>query len=347
VVTSTDLMRFTPHSPIAFLQRVERLGSRADLPGYAAKTTDMVAALVAGGLDASLIGGFVARLNDVLLERILRWAEDELGAPPAPYAWIVFGSEGRQEQTLLTDQDNALVYADEGARAREWFQAFADRVNADLVAAGFPECPGGYMAKSWHGPLSDWVSRFSGWVDVPNPQAMLVASIFFDYRKVHGALDLSPLDEILAGASGKAMFLRELARDALHFRPPPTLLLRLRGASSTVDLKAHGIRPIVSLARCYGLQASSRTRGTIERLDAAVAAGTLEEGTFAMVGEAYRFLLGLRLRLQLRATAAGKADSPRLALSELTPIERSRLKDCFRAIGKWQEMASYHYHVER
>jgi CBS domain-containing protein len=347
VVTSTDLMRFTPHSPIAFLQRVERLSSRKDLPGYAAKTTEMVAALVAGGLDATLIGGFVARLNDVLVERILDWAEAELGKPPAPYAWIVFGSEGRQEQTLLTDQDNALVYGDEGAPRREWFQALADRVNEDLVAAGFPECPGGYMARSWHGTLSDWTTRFNGWIDVPSAQAMLVASIFFDFRKVRGELDLAPLEGALAAASGKLWFLRELARDALHFRPPPMLLLRLRGGSSTVDLKNHALRPIVSLARCYGLQASSRTRGTVERLDAGVRSGALDPGTFAMVSEAYRFLLGLRLRLQLRAVESGTPETSKVALSALTPIERSRLKDCFRAITTWQEMAAYHYHVDR
>jgi CBS domain-containing protein len=345
VVTSTDLMRFTPHSPIAFLQRVERLSSRKDLPGYAAKTTEMVAALVAGGLDATLIGGFVARLNDVLVERILDWAEAELGKPPAPYAWIVFGSEGRQEQTLLTDQDNALVYGDEGAPRREWFQALADRVNEDLVAAGFPECPGGYMARSWHGTLSDWTTRFNGWIDVPSAQAMLVASIFFDFRKVRGDLDLEPLEAILSAARDKATFLRQFAASSMEYHPPPSFLLRLRGESSTVDLKPHGISPIVFLARCFGIEAGTRARATVDRLAAAVRAGHLDEEQFQGVVEAFRFVLGLRLRLQLASLRSGAPPVTKIALSELSAIERTRLKDALRTVESWHEASRHHFQV--
>ena len=347
VLTSTDLVRFTPHSPVAFLQRIERLGSRNELPGYSAKATEMVSALLGGGLDPLVIGSFVARVNDVVLQRILAWAEADLGPPPAPYAWIVFGSEGRREQTLLTDQDNALVYADEGAAHRAWFQSFADLVNRDLEAAGFPACPGGYMGRNWHGPLREWTERFTGWIDVPTPQAMLVASIFFDLRKVHGGLDLAPLERALARSAASPFFLRELARDALHFRPPPLLLLRLRGGSSLVDLKNHALRPIVSLARCFGLQASAHARGTVERLDAAARAGFLEAGTSAIIAEAYRFLLGLRLRQQLQAAAGATPAPSKVALADLTAIERSRLKDCFRAILSWQDMAAQHFHVDR
>ena len=137
-----------------------------------------------------MIARLVARLNDALMRTLLRWAEADLGPPPAPYAWIVFGSEGRMEQTLLTDQDNALVYAEDGKDHADWYRALAERVNADLEAAGFPRCPGGYMARSWNGPLSEWLARFEGWIEVPTPKALLVASIFFDFRRVGGALDL-------------------------------------------------------------------------------------------------------------------------------------------------------------
>ncbi len=117
IVTSSDLLRSTAQGPVAVLRRVEHLPSREALPGYGAHVKEMTSALLAGGLDALVIAGFVSRLNDALVKRILSWAEEELGPPPAPYAWIVFGSEGRMEQTLLTDQDNAIVFADEGAAA--------------------------------------------------------------------------------------------------------------------------------------------------------------------------------------------------------------------------------------
>ncbi len=345
VLTATDVLRSTSQGPVAVLRSVERLSSRASLPGYADRIKTMVSSLLAGGLEATVIARLVARLNDALLRPILRWAEAELGPPPAPYAWIVFGSEGRMEQTLLTDQDNALVYADEGASRADWYAAFSERVNADLEAAGFPRCPGGYMARGWHGPLSDWAARFEGWIEVPTPKALLVASIFFDFRRVGGQLDLEPLEHLLGRAAQRPVFLRLLAKDALGFRPPPALLLRLKGESSQVDLKFHGISPIVAMARRFALESGTRARSTFERLDAAVRAGLLEEEASATVAETYRFLLGLRLRLQLRMAAEGKPVANKVTLAELGAIERSRLKDAFRAIRTWQDHAAFQFQI--
>ncbi len=346
VLTSTDLQKSSAQGPMAVLRRVERLATRDSLPGYGAKVTEMTAALLAGRLDAVVIAGFVARLNDALLGRILKWAEAELGPPPAPYAWIAFGSEGRMEQTLLTDQDNALVYAEAGGARRDWFQAFADRVNGDLEAAGFPRCPGGYMARKWHGTLPEWMERFEGWIDAPQPQSLLEAAIFFDYRRVAGQLDLEPLEAVLAQTAGKPAFMRFLAKAAMEFSPPPMLLLRLRGESSTVDLKLHGISPIVFLARCYGLEVGARARNTLQRLETAARAGLMAQDALGNVTEAYRFLLGLRLRLQLRMISEGRPTTNQVALSDLTAIERSRLKDSFRAIKSWQDAAAFHYRTD-
>jgi CBS domain-containing protein len=345
VITATDLLRLTPQGPVAALRRVERLASRAELPGHGARVTDMASALLAGGLEPLLIAGFVARLDDALARRILQWAEAELGPPPVPYAWVVCGSEGRREQLLLTDQDNALVYADEGAEHRGWFERLAARADEDLRAAGFPPCPGGYMARAWHGTLSEWARRFEGWMDVPSGEAILLASVFFDFRAVHGALDLSRLDAVLRLAPERRPFLRELASDALRFRPPAPLLLRLRGRSAVADLKAHGISGVVALARCYGLQARCRGRGSVERLEAAAAAGLLDEGTQALVGDAYRFLLALRLRLQLRALGEGRPPSSRVPFAALSAVERGRLVDCLKAIAGWQRAAADHFHA--
>lgn len=343
VLTASDLLKTAGQGPPAVLRSVERLASREALPGYGARVSEMASSLLAGGLDATVIAGFVARLNDALLRRILRWAEAELGAPPAPYAWIAFGSEGRMEQTLLTDQDNALVHgggpADEG-----YFAALAERANADLEAAGFPRCPGGYMARHHHGPLEEWEARFAGWLDAPKPQALLQAAIFFDFRKVSGALDLSPLEAVLARAAKARVFLAALAKAALEFRPPPSLLMRLRGEE--VDLKLHGISPIVFLARPYALEVGSTARNTLARLDAAVAAGLMGPDVRSTLREAYRFLLGLRLHEQLRMLSEGQAPVNRVALSALSSIERSRLKDSLHAIRDWQDLAAYHFKTD-
>jgi CBS domain-containing protein len=250
------------------------------------------------------------------------------------------------EQILLTDQDNALVFADEGEARREWFQRLAERVNGDLEAAGFPRCPGGYMARSWNGTLSEWTRRFAGWLDAPSPQALLESSIFFDVRRVAGHLDVDALDVVMSQAPKKPAFLRFLAKAAMEFKPPPSLLLRLKGESSTVDLKAHGISPVVFLARCYGLECGSRSRNTFERLEDAGKAGLMDDEVWPPVLDAYRFLLGLRLRLQLRAVTVGEQATNKIALRALTAIERSRLKDSFRAIRAWQDRAALHFKIE-
>jgi CBS domain-containing protein len=246
------------------------------------------------------------------------------------------------EQTLLTDQDNALAWQAEGDEAREWFAALAERVNSDLESAGFPRCPGGYMARSWSGTLAEWARRFDEWLDSPTPEAILRAGIFFDYRRVAGALDLGALDRIVASAPEKAAFVRFLARAALDFKPPPALVLTLRG-SAPVDLKLHGIAPVVFLARCYGLELGGTVRSTVARLEAAAKAGLLPEETFAAAAEAYRFLVRLRLRLQLARLARGQPPSGAVALAELSAVERSGLKDALRAVRALQEAAALHF----
>jgi CBS domain-containing protein len=342
VLTSTDLLRCSAQGPMAVLRRVERLHARSSLPGYATTVTEMASALVAGGLDATVIAGFVARLNDALLERIVRMAEADLGEPPCRWAWLALGSEGRMEQTLLTDQDNALVWDADGEEARGWFAAFAERVNADLEAAGFPRCPGGYMARGWNGSLDEWTARFEEWADAPSPEAVLHGAIFFDFRRVAGTLELAPLERILADAVKKPVFVRFLARAALEFKPPPLLLITLRG-QATVDLKLHGIAPVVLLARCYGLEQGGAERNTLARLEAAARAGTLPEDVFAAVADAYRFLLGLRLRLQLDRLAEGKAPSGAARLSELDAVERGHVKEALRTVKSFQEAGALHF----
>jgi CBS domain-containing protein len=342
VVTANDLLKASAPGPMAVLRDVERLASRASLAGYAARLAEMDAALLAGGLDAPAIGQLVSRLDDALLARILAWAEADLGAPPAPWAWLAFGSEGRREQTLLTDQDNGLVFADEGRERAAWYAAFADRVNTDLEAAGFPPCPAGHVARRSLATLSEWTRRFNDCIDERRPHA---AALLFDFRKVGGTLDVGPLELAVDRAQRNPAFLRHLARSAVEHAPPGSLGLRLH-AGGAVDLKAQGIVPVVYLARCYGLEVGARTRGTLERLEAAAEAGLLSQDAHESVAHAYRFLLGLRLRHQLRQLSEGSAPDSAVRLPELSAIERSRLKESFRAIARWQERAAFHYRTD-
>ena len=339
VLTSSDLLR-TAQGPMSVLRQVERLTTREGLSEYPRRLAEMASSLLDGGLDAQVIAAFVARLDDALVGRILRWAERDLGEPPAPYAWIAFGSEGRSEQTLVTSQHNGLVFGDEGADRRAWFQAFAERVNADLETAGFPESKAGQVARRLLGTRSEWVQYFAASISVPR---LHDAGLYFDHRRLGGTLDLSLLEEELGRAAAQPHFLRFLARDALQFEPPPALLLRLTGSLSRVDLRVQGLFPIVFLARCYAIEVGSGARGTLGRLAAAREAGLLGDEANAAIPGAFQFIHGLRLRLQLRMARKGEAPRSEVPFSALSAIERTRLKDAFRAVRSWQETAAFHF----
>lgn len=336
VVTANDLLRSSAQGPIALLRGVERLTGRDSLPGYAGKVAEMAAALLAGGLDAPAIGGLVARLDDALVGRLLAWAEADLGPPPAPYAWIALGAEGRREQALLTEQDHVLAHADEAAGRGDWWEAFAERVGADLEAAGFPRRR--RPAVTAHAPLSDWRRRLDACIDERRPHA---AELLFDFRRMAGSLDLASLEAAAGRAARNPAFLRFLARAAIDRQPPASLRV-----GAAVDLEAQGILPVVLLARCYGLEVGTPARATLDRLAAAREAGIVSARAHESVSQAYRFLLGLQLRHQLRLLAEGRPPGAEVALADLGAIERTRLKDSFRAIRRWQEKAAYHYRTD-
>lgn len=337
VLTSTDLLRHSAQGPVAVLRRYERIASPAEAAGYGRSVAEMSSALLSAGLDGALIAAFVAQLDEALLRRLLHLAEADLGRPPTPYAWLALGAEGRRERTLVVEQENAVVFADEGEAGRGAFEALAARVVGDLEAAGFRPAPG-RVARDLAGTVSEWIRR----VDAVAEGRLHAIAGWLDLRRVGGALSVAPLRDALDRAALRPDAARVLAKHALALEPPPVLLLRLRGGSSRVDVERQGLRPIVALARCFAVEVRSRSSGTFDRLDDAKRAGVLSERTHGAVAEAFRFLLGLHLALSLRAGPGHGAPGP-VALGDLTALERTRLKDAFRVIHGWQERAAHRY----
>jgi CBS domain-containing protein len=344
ILRDTDLLRHQLRSPLPLLNRIEALEQLADAPrDYSREVASIAETLFGGGLGVAQIGGVLAALGDALARRLLTLAEDELGPPPCRYAWIVLGSEGRREQVLLSDQDNALVYQEDVHGAGTYFQSLAELVVGRLIEVGFPRCPGDYMATSWCKPLAEWEALVRQWVDVPEPQALLEAQIFLDFRVVHGGLSLEPLDRILVSGGRRALFLHNLARAALRFRPPLGPLGRIRTPDGWIDLKAGGIAPIVMLARVYALAGGAAARPTLERLEAAGGAGALSRAGAEILGEGFRFLTRLRLQEQIRSLRRGEEPSNRVRLDALSPLERRRLLETFRALRKQQDAAALRF----
>jgi CBS domain-containing protein len=337
LISSSDLLQHEGSSPLYLRRTLETLEAPARLAQYSREVAVMVETLFRSGLGAVEIGRIVSSLNDALVKRLVSLAERDLGPAPTAFAWVVFGSEGRLEQALLTDQDNALIYGEESETARVYFAALAERVVNGLIQVGFPPCAGGFMATRWRRSLEEWCSLFARWVRTPEPQALLDAAIFFDFRPVAGALSLAPLDEILAGTGTEKTFIAHLAEGALA-HPPLGFFNRIRSDDGRVDVKKGGLAPIVGLARAAALAGGSLERSTLERLAVAGKSGTiLRQDEASELAEIFQLLLYLRLRQQLASLQANCPLDHNVHLNALSTLERRHLKEGFVMIRRIQD----------
>jgi CBS domain-containing protein len=338
VVSATDLLFLQGNNPLNLRGYIDTLDDPGRTVDYAGEIGRLVSSMFNSGMAAIHISQIVSSLNDALVKRLVALATAKLGASPTPFAWIVFGSEGRLEQTLLTDQDNALLYAQESDAARTYFAALAEQVVKGLIQAGFPPCAGGFMATNWCKPLEAWEELFTHWIRLPEPDALLDAAIFFDYRVVAGSLSPEPLEDILATAKSHKLFLAHMARGAMHFYPPLGFFNRLRSDHGKIDLKSGGIAPIVGLARVAALAAGSRERSTPERLNvAAESAALLSREDASALGEIFPLLFQLRLQHQLRQLAEHHAVDHSVELTALSRLMRRHVKDAFVTIKRVQD----------
>lgn len=333
------------------IECVQAVRDEAGLTAAAQQVAVRAAALVDGGEQAGRAGEWIALLNDLLVQAAIDIAEAEFDLPLVPWCWLAFGSEGRLEQTLHTDQDNGLIFlaADEAEAAslRARFLPFAARVNALLDACGFPLCRGGIMAGNpeWCLSLAEWRSRFAGWMHVASPQDLLHATIFFDIRALAGDAALADAlrDWLLAAAADNALFLRFMAENALRSGPP---LGRIRDfvvdrQSGRLDLKRDGTRPFVDAARIYALALGLAETSTVARLRAA--GGVLRWGereTGALL-EAFEFILQLRLRRQRVPGVPPNQVAP----DELNDLERAFLKESLRQARRLQDRLRSRYQL--
>ena len=339
IITTGDLLRHDASSPL-HVQRELAVASRTTFEHVPKRLHATVAGLLGTGLSPLEVTRAVSTLTDVLLRRAVELALEDLGPPPAAYAWLTLGSDARREQTLLTDQDHALVYDDDiDAAGAAWFSDLATNVTDQLAAAGLPRCPGGTMAINWAGPLARWRQRFHGWLTEPDVTALYEAGIFLDHRVIAGKLTVSVLDETVRAHRHDQVLLARLAAAAATSRPPIGPLHRLRSAiDGTVDLKTGGINPVVDLARVVAVEIGSTARSTVERLAAAAEHGAISHEGAEELTEAFGLLQGLRLEQQVRAWREQTTPSNRIHLDGLTPTRRRHLKEAFVAIARIQQV---------
>lgn len=297
--------------------------------------------LLADGVGAEAITGVITTLNDLVTRRLVELTGARAALAAAGACWIALGSAGRGEQTLATDQDNAIIFADcaDPEARRAALVPAAAAVNRALDACGIALCRGEIMAGNarWCLSETEWRERFGRWLDEPEPRALLNAAIFFDLRAVDGehAHAAALRDWLAARAPDAGRFLLLLAQNALGNAPPLGLVrdfVVARGGEhpGTLDLKVNGVQPFVEAARVLALAAGVTATNTPERL--AQAAGA--RGIPAQEAEAWRGAFGAiqRLRLRLNETqhASGTPFHNHLDPATLDDLERRSLKAALR-----------------
>jgi CBS domain-containing protein len=339
IVTQTDLMRFQALSSATLVREVATADSAADMIPTTARIPDLLAQLVNLGHRHETVTRLITDIADAATRRLLTLAERELGPPPARYLWLACGSQGRQEQTGVSDQDNCLMLDDSVQEADyPYFDKLARFVSDGLHMIGYVYCPGDMMATNprWRQPVSVWRGYFRDWIDTPNPEAQMLASVMFDLRPIGGAFELFEglHGETLKRASKNSIFVAHMASNALKHTPPLGLLrgfatIRSGDHKKRLDLKHSGVVPVVDLARIYALQGRLKPVNTRARLEAAAEARLISQQGSGDLLAAYDTIAETRLRHQARRVEQGEAPDNYMAPEELPHLERSHLRDAF------------------
>lgn len=358
VVSERDLFALQRVGLRQIRQAIEGAATVEALQHAATDVRQLAFNMLAQGIGAEQLTQFISALNDALTRRILQINLEKHPFEGIAWAWLAFGSEGRDEQTFSTDQDNGIVYAvppGETAEAlKQRFLAFALDVNNDLDRCGFPLCKGNIMASNpqWCLTLGEWKDQFAAWIREPHPDALLNATIFFDFRALHGDLELTEQmrRHLLSLAGSTPLFLRAMAKNALDVEPP---LGKIRDFLTDlepehpgkIDLKKYGSRIFVDVARIYALATGVHNTNSVQRLRLSAKRLSIRDEEINAVLDGLHFIQFLRLRHQYLDGDNGSQGNNLINPDDLNELDRRILKESFRQARKMQLRLKLDYQV--
>ncbi|GAB3188161.1 putative nucleotidyltransferase substrate binding domain-containing protein [Hydrogenophaga aquatica] len=358
MITSTDLTEQQSNSAVYLAGAIYKQTSVEGLIETSQRIKQLQQNLAAAEASAYSTGHIVSAITDALTSRLLQLGELRLGPPPVEYAWVAAGSQGRNEQTAKSDQDNCMVLDDayDEQLHGEYFRELSRFVCDGLNACGYVYCPGEMMAMTdqWRQPLRQWQHYFRNWIDQPDPKALMLTCVFFDQRFVYGKRELLDTlrEDVLSRSKEQSIFLAFMVGNALTHQPPLNWLGNLSLIKSgeyegTIDLKHTGIVPIIDLARVYALAGGSPAVNTRDRLENAAASGEITEQRVRDLLDALEYLSTLRIQHQARRMSDGHAADNYLRPDELSNLERSHLKEAFAVVKSLQGVLGNRYQAGR
>ncbi len=316
----------------------------------------LVKVLSDSGANSKIICRKISAITDSILKKLIGFALEELGKPPLKFCFMSLGSEGREEQTLLTDQDNAIIYEDTedkkvSEEAEKYFLKLGKLVCSWMDKSGYSFCPGNIMAMNpkWNKPISSWKKYFKQWISESTPEDLLEVSIFFDFRGVYG--DVNFTEElrryINSVISRNPIFLQHIVRNALGYKPPigffGNILLESEGEKpSTFNIK-DPIQLIVNFSRIYSIQQGITDTNTLNRIYKLNKSGVITDSLYRELDEAYDYLMRTRFKHQLEAIEINNSPDNNINPKELTELEQHMLKYIFSQINNFQKKLSYDF----
>lgn len=355
VLSSDSIVPLQKYSPAVLLKSIQNARTCRDMLTHKTALPYIITNLINIGAKPQHINHINTEVADTLMNRLIEFAIEELGPPPVKFAFLVFGSVARKEQTIKTDQDNAIVYEDvpheEAQKVQSYFMAFGEKVCNWLDEAGYYFCDGDVMAKNakWCQPISVWKKYFTAWVTTGTAEDLLQTKIMFDFRCTYGEFDYaaqlrSHLHDVLAKTP---RFFQLLARNVLLISPPlgffgNFVTVPVGDSGKGFDIKSSMI-PIVDYARIYALKHRLEETNTLDRLNELYRLNLMSRQNYHEMIQAYTYLMQIRLRTQSEAISQGVTPGNYIRPHDLSFIEQRLLKEIFSQTKNFQVRLSYDF----
>lgn len=354
VISLSDILRYESQSSLLLVRGILAQQSVEDLTHYARQLPNVFVRMVNEDANSHMVGTAMAVIGRTFKQRLLILAEEKYGPAPVPYCFIALGSMARDEQLIVTDQDNALIlddsYNDE--LHNEYFQNIADFVCDGLAQCGYTYCDGEIMAsfKKWRKTRSQWFEQFADWIAKPKPQTLLHSSIFFDLDGVWGKTKWADELKVFVAKQSKAnrVFLANMAANARNRTPPlgffKGFVLEHNGQHKhSMNLKRRGTAPLSDVIRVHALAIGSRKQNSFDRLEDIIAAKSLPEGKAQDLRDALEYIAMMRIRHQALQIEQGEEPDNNLDPHQLSPFEQRNLKEAFAILEKAQNYLKFSF----
>ncbi|KJF95578.1 cyclic nucleotide-binding protein [Photobacterium angustum] len=358
VISVSDIVRYESQNSLLLVSSIYQQQSVEELIQLSAQVKDCFVRMVNEDANSHMIGSAMAEIGRSFKQRLLELAEEKLGPPPIQYCFLALGSMARDEQLIVTDQDNAIILDNsfDHDKHNAYFEALAAFVCDGLAACGYTYCTGGIMATNpeWRKTRHEWEQCFADWIDNPKPQALLNSSIFFDLGGVWGRLRWAKQLNgfIVRRARNSPRFLACLARNAINRTPPlgffKDFVMEKDGRhNNSINLKRRGTAPLADLIRVHALAVGSRSQNSLERLDDIIESGILPPGRAQDLRDAMEYISLVRIRHQALDVEEGQEPDNSIEPENMSDFERRNLKDAFQILSKAQNFVKYRYQATR